>query len=313
MTTRAYAVELGTETSPEALFGSLEEYAKIIGDSSLWKDAVSVSNETADKVIVELSNAHLPSILDAGFLTSSEANFDNIQRFLSMLYVQAAKVAYDAKKPLLDIEIRFRGVSAPAEAKPYKIDFCGCKASEGNANDISKKSEGFKYTAMGGTFDHIHAGHKILLTAAALVTTVDLLCGVTDSALLGNKKHAEILQSLSERIKNVETFLANVKPGLKYEVVPISDAAGPTAHRSEFEALVVSEETKASGGKLNEIRKEKGFPEMKIFCIDVVGSDGVVERDEWDKLKMSSTAIRELLAKRATSKANVNANAKANA
>ena len=215
-----------------------------------------------------------------------------------MLYIQAAKVTYDAKKPLLDIEIRFRGVSAPVETTPYKIDFSTIKTQE--VQNISTTSEGFKYTAMGGTFDHVHAGHKILLTAAALVTTIDLLCGVTDSALLGSKKHAKQLQSLSERIKSVETFLANIKPGLKYEVVPISDAAGPTAHRSEFEALVVSEETKASGGKLNEIRKDKNFPEMKILCIDVVGSHGVVEREEWDKLKMSSTAIRELLAKRSS-------------
>ena len=75
MTTRAYAVELGSERSPGVLFHSLEQYAKVIGDSSLWKDIVAASVEQ-DKVIVELSNAHLPSILDAGFLTSSEANFD---------------------------------------------------------------------------------------------------------------------------------------------------------------------------------------------------------------------------------------------
>ena len=37
----------------------------------------------------------------------------------------------------------------------------------------------FNHVAVGGTFDHLHAGHKILLTMTAWVTKKRLVCGVT--------------------------------------------------------------------------------------------------------------------------------------
>jgi hypothetical protein len=35
------------------------------------------------------------------------------------------------------------------------------------------------HVAVGGTFDHLHAGHKILLTMTAWITRKRLVCGVT--------------------------------------------------------------------------------------------------------------------------------------
>jgi pantetheine-phosphate adenylyltransferase len=37
----------------------------------------------------------------------------------------------------------------------------------------------FNRVAVGGTFDHIHAGHKILLTMTALLSTKSMVVGVT--------------------------------------------------------------------------------------------------------------------------------------
>lgn len=37
----------------------------------------------------------------------------------------------------------------------------------------------YSHVAVGGTFDHLHAGHKILLTMTAWVTGKRLVCGVT--------------------------------------------------------------------------------------------------------------------------------------
>jgi hypothetical protein len=37
----------------------------------------------------------------------------------------------------------------------------------------------FNHVAVGGTFDHLHAGHKILLTMTAWITGKRLVCGVT--------------------------------------------------------------------------------------------------------------------------------------
>lgn len=37
----------------------------------------------------------------------------------------------------------------------------------------------FPVVALGGTFDHLHAGHKILLSMAAWITSHKIIVGVT--------------------------------------------------------------------------------------------------------------------------------------
>ncbi|KAE8449484.1 hypothetical protein EG329_008092 [Mollisiaceae sp. DMI_Dod_QoI] len=73
--------------------------------------------------------------------------------------------------------------------------------------------------AVGGTFDHLHAGHKLLLTATALLlqpqsfvsqTERRLIVGITGDALLQNKKYAEYLNSWEQRQDDVVDFLLSI-------------------------------------------------------------------------------------------------------
>jgi cytidyltransferase-like protein len=52
---------------------------------------------------------------------------------------------------------------------------------------------------IGGTFDHLHAGHKILIHTAAHCARQLLVCGLSAQALLVSKKHAQQLQPWEER------------------------------------------------------------------------------------------------------------------
>lgn len=72
---------------------------------------------------------------------------------------------------------------------------------------------------VGGTFDHIHAGHKLLLTALALIlqpasgtstTPRRLIVGLTGDELLKNKKYAEYMGSWDQRQQDVVNFFVSV-------------------------------------------------------------------------------------------------------
>ncbi|ORY89146.1 hypothetical protein BCR35DRAFT_262684 [Leucosporidium creatinivorum] len=169
----------------------------------------------------------------------------------------------------------------------------------------NQHSPSFPVTALGGTFDHLHAGHKILLTMAASVTTRKIIVGVTDEALLVNKKHHTYLESLPHRIHAVESFLSLIRPTIEHEVVPISDPFGPTAHDPDIQGLVVSEETRSGGSAINTKRLALSPPlnELETLVIELIADDGDAESEEVGATvdvarKMGSTGIRGWLAAR---------------
>jgi phosphopantetheine adenylyltransferase len=173
--------------------------------------------------------------------------------------------------------------------------------------------------AVGGTFDHFHIGHKLLLTATALalepVEEFDpirerrLTVGVTGDALLKNKKYAEFLESWDDRCQSTSSFLMaimdfslpdksaprvervsqpgpnghyvlmKVRSGLTLKLVQITDPFGPTITDESIDALVVSGETRAGGAAVNEERAKKGWKSLDVFEIDVLHSGEVPTTD----------------------------------
>ncbi|KFY72896.1 hypothetical protein V499_06990 [Pseudogymnoascus sp. VKM F-103] len=98
--------------------------------------------------------------------------------------------------------------------------------------------------AVGGTFDHLHAGHKLLLTATALmlqppaISTSQpphrrLIIGITGDELLKNKKYAEQLESWKRREEGVINFLL---PILSFTTLPTSE----DITRTHFDTPVVN-------------------------------------------------------------------------
>lgn len=160
-----------------------------------------------------------------------------------------------------------------------------------NANDTNDSNK-YDVSALGGTFDHIHDGHKILLTVSAFLTSSRLIIGLTDEELLVNKKFKEYLESFDKRKENVVQFLYLLKPQLKVEIIPLHDVCGPTGTVPEIECLIVSRETVKGGDFVNKTRAERGMNQLDIVAVNVLGGN---EQDGW-KEKLSSTEVRKILA-----------------
>ncbi|KAI1413103.1 pantetheine-phosphate adenylyltransferase-like protein [Hypoxylon sp. FL1857] len=197
----------------------------------------------------------------------------------------------------------------------------------------SSQTNPHSIVCLGGTFDHLHPGHKLLLTAAVLLLKVpekdasqpcQFVIGITGDELLKRKKYAELVQPWDERATNTLEFLATIlelskdgwKKGrapriakgddeyvslfrdgtIKVRCVIIQDAYGPTITTENMDALVVSGETRSGGHAVNERRKELGWHPLQTFEVDVLDAEGIVHKSTEARdfaTKISSTAIRK--------------------
>ncbi len=66
----------------------------------------------------------------------------------------------------------------------------------------------------GGTFDHVHYGHYLLFTQAAILFSGngDIVIGVSDGKLLEDKVAKEAMESFEFRKANVEHCLMQIHP-----------------------------------------------------------------------------------------------------
>ena len=174
--------------------------------------------------------------------------------------------------------------------------------------------QAFKCVAVGGTFDHLHAGHKLLLTVTALLLNApdpryatsdrSITIGITGDKLLQNKNFVDQMQDWDERQRTVERFLLGIldlrlpidnlkstdrasspdtggrivrqyfESGLAINYDEIFDPFGPTISDPAIAALVVSGETRSGGQAVNDKREAQGWSPLEILEVDVLNVAG---------------------------------------
>lgn len=123
---------------------------------------------------------------------------------------------------------------------------------------------------VGGTWDRLHSGHRLLLSAAALAAREHLIVGVSDAALLRSKLLPELIQPLGARCLAVGQFVRALAPALRLSVCALHDVAGPAAELAEIGALVVSEETAEGARAVNALRAQRSLPPLQLLHVPLV-------------------------------------------
>ncbi|XP_075027806.1 bifunctional coenzyme A synthase isoform X3 [Calonectris borealis] len=150
----------------------------------------------------------------------------------------------------------------------------------------------FSDVAVGGTFDRLHGAHRLLLSACCLLSQQRLLAGVADGDLLRHKVLAELIEPYELRVAKLREFLEDVKPSLRYDIVPLVDPYGPSVTDPDLQCLVVSEETRRGGEAVNKRRLENGLPELALYEILLMKDPDHSQNEEE---KISSSSLRQRL------------------
>jgi len=159
---------------------------------------------------------------------------------------------------------------------------------------------------VGGTFDHLHKGHEAFLTKAFDVANHVVLCITTDAYVRNFKRGQEGITPFSKRKQAIERWVSKNGYQDRVQILPIDDPYGPTLKREqmienplrleyvrieaskkqsiEFDAIVVSTETRGGAEEINKVRKANGQKELIIIEIPMTRAE--------DEERISSTRIR---------------------
>jgi len=129
----------------------------------------------------------------------------------------------------------------------------------------------FRKVAVGGTFDELHRGHKVLLTRAFEIGE-RVLIGLTSDELVQKMNKPHITATYAERLKWLDEFLDNRGLKSRAEVVVLDDPYGSSIRDPDIQALIVSEETKPTAIKINERRQQAHLLPLEIVVVHMVPS-----------------------------------------
>lgn len=140
------------------------------------------------------------------------------------------------------------------------------------------------HVILGGTFDHIHTGHRTLL-GRAFAEGEKVTIGLTSDRYVERyKTKTTPIYSYEIRKEHLKSWLKNNNVLNRTTIVPIDDAYGPAIKEAGFDAIVVSDETEPVAKKINILRTKKGILPFAILVVPMVPAE--------DSEAISSTRIR---------------------
>ncbi|KAG6040969.1 hypothetical protein E4U41_006447 [Claviceps citrina] len=266
------------------------------GPERLYRPNASGEYEANNTAVLDLAT-FASSVYPWGriFHSSCEQGYELLASFLK--YSEGRQKMQH--KQLVAVE---GGLSFSKPASALKL-----KTVQRTGDSQSDACDGYSSVCLGGTFDHLHPGHKLFLHAAVLLLDVgetgakagrqcQLVVGISSDGLLAKKKYAEELQSWDVRARSVLNFISTLlststaasvqmkavlaetrelhalyrNDSILVRCVDFHDVYGPTVKEEDIEALVVSGETRSGGDMINQKRRSQGWPTLDVYEIDVL-------------------------------------------
>jgi pantetheine-phosphate adenylyltransferase len=134
-----------------------------------------------------------------------------------------------------------------------------------------------KTVAVGGTFDELHKGHRILLMRAFEIGE-KVLIGLSSDEFAGKlgRQKSHSIASYEKRLSELKKFLKQNDFLERAEIIPLDDAYGVTLSQGVLDALVVSRETEYMAQEINKKREKKGLEPLEIVVIEMVPAENHV-------------------------------------
>ncbi len=145
----------------------------------------------------------------------------------------------------------------------------------------------FEHGCLGGTFDRLHGGHRLLLDVAFKLIRNVLIGITTDELARRGKEIPKLIYNYDRRAADVRNYL--LEKGISEErinIKPLSRATQYADEIPEMETIVLSPETYGRLLEINDIRREKDLEELIAIAIPYF-------RDDNGKI-VSSQVFREL-------------------
>lgn len=142
----------------------------------------------------------------------------------------------------------------------------------------------FHHAVLGGTFDHLHAGHIYILTAA-FNSAKHITIGITSDAFVTDKQLSNIIQPYSIRKQVLEKHLLKMDVSNRVSYELLDDIYGSAGKRDDIDAIVITSDSKPNAIKLNEKRVELNLPKLPLIHVSLL--------KDADGESISSTRIRQ--------------------
>ncbi|MEK9143204.1 MAG: pantetheine-phosphate adenylyltransferase [Patescibacteria group bacterium] len=142
----------------------------------------------------------------------------------------------------------------------------------------------YPHLFLAGTFDGLHAGHRVILTRAFEVGE-RVTIGLTSDEFVKKFKVQRAkckVRTYEERKKVLEQWL---KKNNKYAlIIPIDDPYEPAASMKDLDALIVTRENRKTGERINELRQGLALSPLTLIEVPMVAAE--------DGKPVSSTRMR---------------------